>query len=165
MRVWVLLLVLALATAPLVFVVRFHAQSAVTNNTMGASSRVISNASRSVYSGNATSGVYVINGSAPPRVPASNIVPLPPPFGNATSGCADWYIVQYLKEHGMWPPKAPIMLPMICWGPPLSPSVIQGMMGAMHECLSMDYEPLYYSNGYVVCISRAVNQTVILPIR
>ena len=165
MRVWVLFLVLALATASLVFVVRFHAQSAVTNNTMGASSRVISNASRSVYSGNATNGVYVINGSAPPRVPASNIVPLPPPFGNVTYGCADWYIVQYLKEHGMWPPKAPIMLPMICWGPPLPPSVVQGMMSAAHECSSMGYKPLYYGNGYVVCINPKTFQTVSLPVR
>ena len=165
MRVWVLLLVLALAATPLVFVVRFHAQSAVTNNTMGASSRVISNASRSVYNGNATSGVYVINGSAPPSVPANNIVPLPPPLGNVTSGCADWYIVQYLKEYGMWPPKAPIMLPMICWGPPLSPSVVQGMMSAAHECSSMGYEPLYYGNGYVVCINPKTFQTVSLPVR
>jgi len=98
-------------------------------------------------------------------VPASNIVPLPPPFGNATSGCADWYIVQYLKEHGMWPPKAPIMLPMICWGPPLSPSVVQGMMSAAHECSSMGYEPLYYGNGYVVCINPKTFQTISLPIR
>jgi hypothetical protein len=165
MRVWVLLLVLALAATPLVFVVRFHAQLAITNNTMGASSRVISNASQSVYNGNATSGVYVINGSAPSGVPANNIVPLPPPFGNATSGCAGWYIVQYLKEHGMWPPKAPIMLPMICWGPPLPPSVIQGMMSAVHECLSMGYEPLYYGNGYVVCINLKTFQTVSLPVR
>jgi hypothetical protein len=51
------------------------------------------------------------------------IIPLPPPFGNAPNGCAGWYIVQYLKEHGMWPPKAPIMLPMICWAtiPPSTP--------------------------------------------
>jgi len=164
-RVWVLLLILALVAASLVFVVRLHTQlSAVASNALGLS-HVISNASRSIYNSNATNSINDINGSAPPGVPASNIVPLPPPFGNATPGCADYYIMEYLKSHGWRFGMPPPMLPMICWGPPLSPSVIQGMMGAMHECLSMDYEPLYYSNGYVVCISRAVNQTVILPIR
>ena len=54
---------------------------------------------------------------------AQSIIPLPPPFGNAPSGCAGWYMVQYLKEHGMWPPKEPIMFPMICWAslPPSTP--------------------------------------------
>jgi len=166
MRVWVLLLVLALAATPLVFVVRFYAQLAVTNNTMGASSRVISNASRSVYNGNATSGVYVINGSAPLGIPANNIVPLPPPFGNATSGCADYFIMEYLIKHHLWKPgMPPPILPMICWGPPLPPSVVQGMMSAAHECSSMGYEPLYYGNGYVVCINPKTFQTVSLPIR
>jgi len=166
MRVWVLLLVLALAAIPLVFVVRFHAQSAVTNNTVGASSRVISNASRSVYSGNVTSGVYVINGSAPLGIPANNIVPLPPPFGNATSGCADYFIMEYLIKHHLWKPgMPPPILPMICWGPSLPPSVVQGMMSAAHECSSMGYEPLYYGNGYVVCINPKTFQTVSLPVR
>jgi len=165
MRAWVLFLFLALVVASLVFVARLHTQlSAVAGNALGLS-HVISNASRSVYSGNATNSAYVINGSAPSGVPANNIVSLPPPFGNATSGCADWYIVQYLKERGMWPPKAPIMLPMICWGPPLPPSVVQGMMSAVHECSSIGYEPLYYGNGYVVCINPKTFQTVSLPVR
>jgi hypothetical protein len=171
MRVWVLLLVLALAATPLAFVVRFHAQStAVANNAVG-SSHVISNVSQSVYNSNVTSGVYVINGyvingSAPLGIPANNIVPLPPPFGNATSGCADYFIMEYLIKHHLWKPgMPPPILPMICWGPSLPPSVVQGMMSAAHECSSMGYEPLYYGNGYVVCINPKTFQTVSLPIR
>jgi hypothetical protein len=49
------------------------------------------------------------------------IIPLPPPFGNATSGCADWYIMKYLESHGWRPGMPPPILPMICWGPPLPP--------------------------------------------
>ena len=160
-KVWILLLILALAAAPLAFVVRFHAQSAVINNTMGASSRVISDASQSVYNGNVTYSVYVINGS-----PANNVVPLPPPFGNVSSGCADYFIMEYLIKHHLWKPgMPPPILPMICWGPSLPPSVVQGLMDAVHECSSMGYELLYYGNGYVVCINPKTLQTVSLPVR
>jgi len=141
-------LILALVVVSLVFVVRLHTQS----------SAVVNNASRSIYNSNTTNNINATNGS-----PTNNIMPLPPSLGNEPPGCADWYMVQYLREHGMWPPKAPIMLPMICWGPPLPPSVIQGMMSAAYECSSMGYEPLYYGNGYVVCINPKTFQTVSLP--
>ncbi len=164
MRVWALLLILALAAAPLAFVVRFHTQStAVANNAVG-SSHVISNASRSIYNGNAINSVNVINGSAPPGVPANNIVPLPPPFGNATSGCAGWYIMEYLESHGWRPGMPPPMLPMICWAS-IPQSMVQGIMSAVGECAAVGYEPLYYGNGYVVCINKATNQTMTLPIQ
>ena len=165
MRVWVLLLILALAAAPLAFVVRFHTQStAVANNAVG-SSHVISNASKSIYNGNAINSVNVINGSAPPGVPANNIVPLPPPFGNVAYGCADWYIMEYLESHGWRSGMPPPMLPMICWGSPLPQSMVQGIMSAVGECAAVGYEPLYYGNGYVVCINKATNQTMTLPIQ
>jgi hypothetical protein len=165
MRVWVLLLILALAAAPLAFVVRFHTQStAVANNAVG-SSHVISNASKSIYNGNAINSVNVINGSAPPGVPANNIVPLPPPFGNVAYGCADWYIMEYLESHGWRSGMPPPMLPMICWGSPLPQSMVQGIMSAVGECAAVGYEPLYYGNGYVVCINKATNQTMALPIQ
>jgi hypothetical protein len=164
MRVWALLLILAFAVALLVFVVRFHTQLTITNNTMGASNHVISNASRSIYNGNAINSVNVINGSAPPGVPANNIVPLPPPFGNATSGCAGWYIMEYLKEHGWHPGMPPPMLPMICWAS-IPQSMVQGITNAVGECAAVGYEPLYYGNGYVVCINKATNQTMALPIQ
>jgi len=165
MRVWALLLILALAAAPLVFVVRFHTQLTITNNTMGAPSHVISNTSRSIYNGNATNSVNVINGSALPKAPTNGIVPLPPPFGNATSGCAGWYIMEYLESHGWRPGMPPPMLPMICWGSPLPQSMVQGIMSAVGECAAVGYEPLYYGNGYVVCINKATNQTMILPVQ
>jgi hypothetical protein len=164
MRVWALLLILAFAVALLVFVVRFHTQLTITNNTMGAPSHVISNASRSIYNGNATSSVNVINGSAPPKAPANNIVPLPPPFGNATSGCAGWYIMEYLKEYGWHPGMPPPMLPMICWAS-IPQSMVQGIANAVGECAAVGYEPLYYGNGYVVCINKVTNQTMILPVQ
>ena len=164
MRVWALLLILALAAAPLAFVVRFHTQSTAVANNAVRSSHVISNALRSVYNGNATSSVNVINGSAPPKAPANNIVPLPPPFGNATSGCAGWYIMEYLKEHGWHPGMPPPMLPMICWAS-IPQSMVQGIMSAVGECAAVGYEPLYYGNGYVVCINKATNQTMTLPIQ
>ena len=160
-----MLLILALAVALLVFVVRLHTQLTITNNTMGAPSHVISNASRSIYNGNAINSVNVINGSALPKAPANGIVPLPPPFGNATSGCAGWYIMEYLKEHGWHPGMPPPMLPMICWGSPLPQSMVQGIMSAVGECAAVGYEPLYYGNGYVVCINKATNQTMALPIQ
>ena len=160
-----MLLILALAVALLVFVVRFHTQStAVANNAVG-SGHVISNASQSIYNNNATNSVNVINGSAPPKAPANSIVPLPPPFGNATSGCADWYIMEYLESHGWRPGMPPPMLPMICWGSPLPQSMVQGIMSAVGECAAVGYEPLYYGNGYVVCINKATNQTMALPIQ
>jgi hypothetical protein len=164
MRVWALLLILALAAALLVFVVRFHTQLTITNNTMGASNHVISNTSRSIYNGNAINSVNVINGSALPKAPANGIVPLPPPFGNATSGCAGWYIMEYLESHGWRPGMPPPMLPMICWAS-IPQSMVQGITNAVGECAAVGYEPLYYGNGYVVCINKATNQTMTLPIQ
>jgi len=164
MRVWALLLILAFAVALLVFVVRFHTQLTITNNTMGAPSHVISNTSRSIYNGNATNSVNVINGSALPKAPTNGIVPLPPPFGNATSGCAGWYIMEYLESHGWRPGMPPPMLPMICWAS-IPQSMVQGITNAVGECAAVGYEPLYYGNGYVVCINKATNQTMALPIQ
>jgi hypothetical protein len=88
---------------------------------------------------------------APPGVPANNIVPLPPPFGNA-SGCAGWYIMMYLREHGWRPGMPPPMLPMICWAS-TPQSVIQEIVNATYECAGVGYEQLYYGNGYVVCVN------------
>jgi hypothetical protein len=87
---------------------------------------------------------------APPSH-AGNVVPLPPPFGNA-SGCAGWYIMEYLREHGWHPGMPPPMLPMICWAS-TPQSVIQEIVSATNECVGMGYEPLYYGNGYVVCVN------------
>jgi hypothetical protein len=88
---------------------------------------------------------------APPGVPVNNIVPLPPPFGNA-SGCAGWYIMMYLREHGWRPGMPPPMLPMICWVS-IPQSMIQGITNTVGGCMGVGCEPLYYGNGYVVYIN------------
>jgi len=89
---------------------------------------------------------------APPGVLANNIVPLPPPFGNATSDCAGWYIMEYLESHGWRPGMPPPMLPMICWAA-IPQSMVQGITSAVGGCVGVGCEPLYYGNGYVVYIN------------
>jgi hypothetical protein len=85
--------------------------------------------------------------SAPP----SPAVSIAPPFGNA-SGCAGWYIMMYLREHGWRPGMPPPMLPMICWAAIPQP-VVQEILNASGGCVGMGYEPLYYGNGYTVCVN------------
>lgn len=99
---------------------------------------------------------------APPSH-ANNVVPLPPPFGNA-SGCAGWYIMMYLREHGWRPGMPPPMLPMICWVS-IPQSMIQGITSATGGCVGVGCEPLYYGNGYVVYIngSSRINSPMPAP--
>jgi membrane associated rhomboid family serine protease len=74
--------------------------------------------------------------AAPPGVPVNNIAPLPPPFGNATGGCAGWYIMMYLREHGWRPGMPPPMLPMICWAS-IPQSMVQGITNAAGGCMGV----------------------------
>jgi len=51
-------------------------------------------------------------------VMAQSVWPFPP-----GPGCAGWYIMKWLKEHGWHPGMPPPILPMICWAsiPPSTP--------------------------------------------
>ena len=86
-------------------------------------------------------------------VMAQSVIPLPPPFGNAPSGCADWYIMKYLIEHHLWHRgMPPPILPMICWGPPLPPWFYNAELNALHECSAMGGHALSVGGNYLACL-------------
>lgn len=90
-------------------------------------SHIISNASRSIYSGNATNNVNVINGSALPPITCGLPCEQPPPPGQC------W----------VSPP-----LNIVVCNYPLPP----GFYNALRECGAMGGHALYITNGYLACM-------------